>query len=201
MKHLILWAMTLFITLATPAALVADEAEVKYLHDLVNTKITYITNVLNDANISKAEKDQKILAVAEEMIDFDIMAKLSLGKEAWVDMNSSQRTTFVPLFADHIKNSYIEKLYLYNGQEVRIDPAVQTKSNRIQVPSFIIGADSTTEVLYKFYRNKARKWFIYDINLAGVSVVKANQTQFAEYLKTATPAQLIEKLRNNRNGN
>ncbi len=172
-----------------------DVKETKYLHDLVETKVTYITDVLNDANYTKPQKTEKILAVAEEMIDFDIMAMLSLGKQAWGQMTSAQRGEFVPLYAEHIKNSYIEKLFLYNGQQVRIDPALQTKSTRIEVPSFIIGDDATTEVLYKFYRNKQGKWAIYDIELAGVSIVKANQAQFAEFLKNKTVDDLLAKFR------
>ncbi|MDX1295129.1 MAG: ABC transporter substrate-binding protein, partial [Sulfurimonadaceae bacterium] len=84
-------------------------------------------------------------------------------------------------------------------QKVRIEPAKQTKKTRIEVPSYIIGHDGETEILYKFYRNKAGEWFIYDINIAGVSIIQTNRAQFAEYLKSASVSDLITKLREDQN--
>ncbi|MDX1296574.1 MAG: ABC transporter substrate-binding protein, partial [Sulfurimonadaceae bacterium] len=148
----------------------AAPTDTERLHNIVDTKVHAITDILNDASIDKPQKNVKIMDIAEEMIDFEIMAKLSLGKSAWGELKTpEEQKEFIDLFVTRIKNSYLEKLYLYNGQKVRIEPAKQTKSTRIEVPSYIIGQDGETEILYKFYRNKAAQWFIYDIDIAGVS--------------------------------
>ncbi len=173
----------------------AASADADQLYKVVDTKVHNITEILNDASIAKPDKDTKIMDIAEEMIDFEIMAKLSLGKEGWMQLKPEQRSEFIALFVTRIKNSYLEKLYLYNGQKVRIAPAQQTKSTRIEVPSFIISNDGETEILYKFYRNDDGAWFIYDINIAGVSIIQTNRAQFAEFLKSASVTDLIGKLR------
>ncbi|MDX1296229.1 MAG: ABC transporter substrate-binding protein, partial [Sulfurimonadaceae bacterium] len=139
----------------------AASTDTERLHKIVDTKVTNITDILNDAAIEKPDKNKRIMDIAEEMIDFEIMAKLSLGKKGWSKLQPVQKKEFIDLFVTRIKNSYLEKLYLYNGQKVRIEPAKQTKKTRIEVPSYIIGHDGETEILYKFYRNKAGEWFIY----------------------------------------
>ena len=182
--------------IAGAMTLSAASADAEQLYKVVDTKVHNITDILNDATIEKPEKNVKIMDIAEEMIDFEIMAKLSLGKEGWLQLTPEQKKEFISLFVTRIKNSYLEKLYLYNGQKVRIDPATQTKPTRIEIPSFIIGDEGETEILYKFYRNEAGKWFIYDINIAGVSIIQTNRAQFAEFLKSASVTDLIGKLRN-----
>lgn len=175
----------------------AASVDAEQLHRTVSTKVHNITDILNNAAIGKPEKNKQIMDIAEEMIDFEIMAKLSLGKDGWTRLKPEQKPDFISLFVTRIKNSYLEKLYLYNGQQVRIDPATQTKDTRIEVPSYIIGSDGETEILYKFYKNDKGAWFIYDINIAGVSIVQTNRAQFAEFLKNASVDALIEKLRSN----
>ncbi len=174
----------------------AASTETERLHKIVDTKVHAITDILNDTSIDKPQKDVKIMDIAEEMIDFEIMAKLSLGKNAWGELKSAeQKKEFIDLYVARIKNSYLEKFYLYNGQEVRIEPAKQTKETRIEVPLYIVGHDGETEILYKFYRNKEAEWFIYDIDIAGVSIVQTNRAQFQEFLSSASVDDLIEKLR------
>jgi phospholipid transport system substrate-binding protein len=173
----------------------AASSDVERLHDIVDTKVHHITDILNDTTIAKPQKNEKIMNIAEEMIDFDIMAKLSLGKEGWQQLNSEQQHEFVTLFVVRIKNSYLEKLYLYNGQQVRIEPGEQVKNSRIEIPSFILTDEGEIEIRYKFYRTREGKWLIYDINLAGVSIVQSNRAQFAEFLSSASASDLLEKLR------
>ena len=173
----------------------AASAEATHLQEIVTTKVHSITDILNDASIDKPDKNVKIMQIAEEMIDFDIMAKLSLGKEGWLQLTADEQHEFVTLYVENIKNSYLEKLYLYNGQNVRIDPAVQTKNSRIEVPSFILTDDGEIEILYKFYLDSKGGWSIYDINIAGVSIVQTNRAQFNEFLKSASAQELLEKLR------
>ena len=173
----------------------AASADAERLQETVSTKVHSITDILNDASIDKPAKNEKIMKIAEEMIDFDIMAKLSLGKEGWLQLTPDEQHEFVTLYVENIKNSYLEKLYLYNGQSVRIAPAVQLKSSRIEVPSFILTDDGEIEILYKFYLDSKGGWSIYDINIAGVSIVQTNRAQFTEFLKSASARELLDKLR------
>jgi phospholipid transport system substrate-binding protein len=195
MKYNRLFVYLTTLLVAGSLTLSAASTDAEKLYKVVDSKVHNITEILNDTTIEKPEKNTKIMDIAEEMIDFEIMAKLSLGKEGWLQLKPEQKKEFIDLFVTRIKNSYLEKLYLYNGQKVRIDPASQTKSSRIEIPSFIIGDEGETEILYKFYRNKAGEWFIYDINIAGVSIIQTNRAQFAEFLKSASVTDLIDKLR------
>ena len=195
MTRPILFPIVMIVLLLGSITLSAASSDVERLHDIVDMKVHNITDILNNTTIDKPQKNEKIMNIAEEMIDFDIMAKLSLGKEGWQQLTLEQQHEFVTLFVVRIKNSYLEKLYLYNGQQVRIEPGEQVKNSRIEVPSFILTDDGEMEIRYKFYRTREGKWLIYDINLAGVSIVQSNRAQFAEFLSSASVTDLLEKLR------
>ena len=195
MTRFLPFLLSMMLALCGTTLLNAAQTDAERLHDVVSTKVAAITEILNDATLEKAVKNDRIMAIAEEMIDFEIMAKLSLGKEGWAQLDEAQQHEFITLYVEHIKSSYLEKLYLYNGEKIRITPAVQPKPNRIEISSFIRTDEGEMEILYKFYRNRAGAWFIYDINLAGVSIIQTNRVQFAEFLSSATAADLLEKLR------
>jgi phospholipid transport system substrate-binding protein len=71
---------------------------------------------------------------------------------------------------------------------------VVSGKDRISIPSFILSKEGKTEMVYKFYKAKNGSWLIYDVEIAGVSIVQTFRAQFAEILKTHDVFGLIEKL-------
>ena len=165
------------------------------LQKIVESRLHLVTGFLNNPAMERSEKDRSLIAIAEEMIDFDLMSTLSLGREGWSLLNPQEQREFVTLYVEHIKLSYLEKLHLYNGGDVRIGAANQTRSNRIEVPSHFITNDGEIEIRYKFYPDANGKWFIYDININGVSIVQTNRAQFSEFLKSSSVQELLAELR------
>ena len=89
----------------------------------------------------------------------------------------------------------MDKLHLYTDEEVVVESAVLEKPGRIHVPCFIVAKDGKTEMVYKFYKAKSGSWQIYDVEIAGVSIVQTYRAQFAEILKSKDVHGLIEKMR------
>ena len=68
----------------------------------------------------------------------------------------------------------------------------KVKSNRITLETQVIGLDDTYKVIYLFYKKKQNnQWYIYDVNLVGVSIIQTYRKQFSEFLKTKSVKQLI----------
>ena len=171
---------------------IADETD--ELTMVVKDKVAEVTRLINDKSMKKVTKDAEIIASIEDLVDFALMAKLSLGKKAWSQLSKAKRKEYTAIYIKRVKASYLEKLYLYTDEKVIVEKGIK-KKKRVEVPSYIIGKTDKTEILYKFYKNKEGRWMVYDLEIAGVSVTQTYRSQFSEILKTASVEGLIDKLR------
>jgi phospholipid transport system substrate-binding protein len=121
------------------------------------------------------------------------MAKLSLGKQ-WNMLESQQQKLFTQSFEQRLKASYIDKLYLYTNQKIIVKDMIKPKDNRIEVIMHILGEKETFEVIYKFYKNGTSDWFIYDVNILGISIIQTYRNQFVGVLQKETFEELIQRL-------
>jgi phospholipid transport system substrate-binding protein len=159
----------------------------------MNDKINQATQILQDKSLDIQIKENQIFAMFDSVFDYTLMAKLSLGKQ-WNMLTSKQQTIFTQSFQNRLKEAYIDKLHLYNNQEVKIEPFVKVNPARIELPMYILGQEENFEVIYKFYKNKQNDWFIYDVNILGVSIIQTYRNQFVGVLQDNSFESLIDKL-------
>ncbi|MDH5753024.1 MAG: ABC transporter substrate-binding protein [Deltaproteobacteria bacterium] len=186
----ILAALAIFILAAPGSAKAADE--LGEVMKISREKISSVINILKTPGLSKKVRDEKIIHIVNPMLDFDQMAKLSLGKKHWLGLSKEQRTRFMDSFVNRLQESYLEKLDLYTDEEVVVDEAKEVKK-RIHVLTYLVSKDDRKEMIYKFYK-KTDSWMVYDVEILGVSVVMTYRSQFDGFLKTGTYEQLLEKL-------
>jgi phospholipid transport system substrate-binding protein len=160
---------------------------------LLKSKIDAVLEILPQKDISQDVKNEKIMAIIEPVFDFPLMAKLTLGKNGWQEMNQGQQKEFIDLFVARLKASYLDKSSLYSDEKVAYKPAVEVE-DKIHAPIDVIGKEKTISVVYKFYSSSGA-WKIYDVEINGVSLVQSYKSQFAEILKNGTVVNLIEELR------
>ncbi len=168
--------------------------EEQNIQKVTDTKVRQVLNILKDKTLSQKQKDEKNVRIIDDIFDFDIMAQISLGKR-WKTLSKNEKTQFSKAFEKKIKHSYLDKLRLYNNEKVIIKDLKKIKSNRITLETQVIGLDDTYKVIYLFYKKKqTNQWYIYDVELVGVSIIQTYRKQFSEFLKTKTVKQLIESL-------
>ena len=153
-----------------------------------------VTSLIQDKNMDRAVRNEKVETMVTPLFDFGLMARLSLGKEQWRKITPQERKHFSALFEERVKQSYRSKLDLYTDEVVIIDDAIDVK-NRIHLPTHLISKNEKRDILYKFYKSKKGKWLIYDVDILGVSIVQTYRSQFAGILKEGSFATLIEKLK------
>jgi phospholipid transport system substrate-binding protein len=181
------------VLMAFNSAVNADELD--DLTNMMKSKVNYIIKVLKDNNLTKFQKDVKLNDSIEGLFDYRLMARLSVGKRNWVTLNSSKKQEFVKLFSTRMKESYTEKSHMLSDEKVVVNSAIQVKKSRISVPVTINGTAESTEMVYKFYHSKKAIWLIYDVEIAGVSILQTYRAQFAEILKDGDMQELINKLK------
>lgn len=166
-----------------------------------NTKLTIIISIVEDKTINKEKRNQDIIEQLQNMFDFELMARLSLGKTAWNQLNSKQREEFTKLYVKRMENSYSSKLDSYNkDQKIEVTEVLQPKSNRIELVTQIVNGTESFDVKYKFYKPKHQKpnkesWLIYDVEILGVSILKTDKVQFKEFLQSKSIYELMEKMK------
>ena len=168
-----------------------EEANIKKVMD---AKVKKVLHILKDTKLSQKQKENKSIAVMDNMFDYPTMSQISLGKK-WKSLSSTEKNKFTRAFEKKIKHSYIDKLRLYNNQKVITKDLKKLKPNRISLEYRIIGKDETYKVVYLFYKKKnSNQWYIYDVRLVGVSIIQTYRKQFSEFLKTKSFNQLLKSL-------
>lgn len=162
----------------------------KMLREVVDS----VLKVLRTEDLSKDEKRSKLEEIIGPVFDFQLMAKLALGRKHWLLMNEDERKTFTGLFVKRLKNSYLEKVDLFSDEEMEFKSVTEVK-NKVHISAVIISKDEEISILYKL-RRKADKWKIYDFEVQGVSLISAYRSQYNEHFGSkGTVSGLIEKMK------
>lgn len=157
-------------------------------------KIDSVLEVLRNKNSDSNRRNNEIIQIMNNVFDFELMAKVSLGKDAWNALNKEKQREFSEVFERKIKQSYLEKLELYNNQKIKIISLEPYNKNRLQLKTVILGKEGNYEVNYNFY-NKSDEWFVYDVDLVGVSIIQTYRQQFAGLLREKSFDEMFEEFK------
>ena len=188
MKHTFLIILYL-LTIAFPVM----ANEVQSVENLLKEKTEAVLKILKEKEIDEQAKKNKIMEIVGPIIDFELMAKLTLGKTNWGKLSGKQKTEFVDLFVERLKRSYLDKSSFYDDEIIVYKPGFLS-GNKVHVPVEIISKNKPIELLYKFYGSR-KDWMAYDIEINGVSLIKSYQSQFSEVLKSGTAEDLLVNLK------
>jgi phospholipid transport system substrate-binding protein len=180
----------MFFVVLSFAAQAGDRAD--EVVTLLKTRTDAILEILGHTNIPEAEKRQRIMDVVNPVINFPLMAKLSLGKENWARLSPEERDRFVNLFVERLKNSYLDKTSLYSDLTMTYEAATE-EGDKVFVPTLLKTKSDVIKVIYRFYSAEGR-WQVYDVEIEGVSFIKSYRSQFDEILAKGTVADLFVEL-------
>ena len=155
------------------------------IQEQITKKFDNVLLVLEKKNLTIPQKGEEIVKIIDEVFDYELMARISLGKETWNSISSEKQKDFTKIFESKLKKSYIEKLELYNDQKVEIIGLKPHNNTRLQLETQLVGKEGNYQINYNFY-NKAKdseQWLIYDVDLVGVSIIQTYRQQFAGLLK------------------
>ena len=169
--------------------------ELQSLKEDLQTRVTAITGHLANKSLNQSQRNEKILATVEPVLDFTLMSKLSLDKNVRLKMNEDQLKEFAVLFEKELKESFLTKLENYSNEKIELKNSTKTQPNRISIFSVIKGKGEDLEVVFKYYLVSENLWKIYDLEIAGVSLIQTYRTQFSEVMTNLGAVKLLEKLR------
>ena len=191
LKNIFKFLLVLIITITYANALQENE-----IQEQMTKKIDNVLLVLEKKELSLSQKGEEIIKIIDEVFDYELMAKIALGKETWNNLSAPKQKEFVKIFETKLKNSYVEKLELYNDQKVKILGLKPHNNTRLQLETELIGKEGSYKINYNFYNKSKEKeqWLIYDVDLVGVSIIQTYRQQFSGLLKEKTFDEMLALL-------
>ena len=163
------------------------------LSKLLQTRWGDIISVIQKEDIDEKVKKSEINKIITPVFDFQLMAKLALGKKNWLKLTPPQREKFSQLFMERLKNSYLEKIKLYTNEKSLYKPIIQKKKKIIYVPTKLTSKENDISIIYKL-RESNKFWKIYDVEIEGISILLTYQSQFDDILSHGSVDDLLSKL-------
>lgn len=158
-----------------------------------------VLSVLKDDNLkgdqNKEARRAKISKLLETRFTYPTMSRGALGRN-WRSLNDKQKSEFIPLFADLLKNTYIDKVESYTNEKINYSGERELKKDKkVVVETELVSGDSVIPIYYSLL-NKGGNWLVYDIDIEGVKLVKNYRSQFAEIYEKKGFDGLINSLKN-----
>ena len=180
--------LLIIITITSANAMKQDE-----IKTVMTKKIDDVLTILEQKNLTTNKKGEQIIKIIDEVFDYELMARVALGKETWDTLTEKKQKEFTKIFETKLKNSYIEKLEFYNDQKVKIVGLNPYKNARLQLETELLGKEGIYKINYNFY-NKSKdgeQWLIYDVDLVGVSIIQTYRQQFSGLFKEKTFDEML----------
>ena len=181
--------VTLVILTAPGSALAAGPGE------QLNEGIQRVFANLQDPDLKTKDTERRLAVrrIANEMFDFEETAKRSLGRH-WQDRSAEERQEFVRLFTELIDRAYLRRVDRYDGEQVIIvSDAVE--GNQAVVQTRIVARDkSEIPVEYLMHRTGEDRWRVWDVKIAGMSLVASYRAQFNKIIHAESYGDLVKRL-------
>lgn len=176
--------------LGLPATAWADgEAEAT-----LKAKQAELTGLLKKGK--SADNDKKVQAIFDELLDYDTLAKDSLGSH-WGDLSEAERKEFQEVLERLVRNAYRKNLrktlsyeVTYKGSNpgkkgIVIHTVAKNKNNNREEP---ISID------YTMHKSNG-KWKVRDLVTEGSSLVNNYKSQFGRVIKKKGFAELMKRMK------
>ena len=164
-----------------------------------------VKNVTNEVlEIVRKDKDiqagntKKAVALVEAKVlphfNFDHMTQLAVGRN-WTDANATQRKALVNEFRTLLVRTYSKALTEYRKQTIEFKPfAMKPGETDVMVRTQIPKPGSQPTVIDYSLEKVGTSWKVYDIAVAGVSLVTNYRGSFAEEVTRSGIDGLIASL-------
>ncbi len=164
---------------------------------LLRKSIESVFEVLADDTLSSDERKEEIEAIVDPVFNYELIAKLSLGRQHWSRLDTAQREVFIERFVTRMKDSYFENIAMIQGDaETNVDYGErEVESGRVHIPVRAGMKDSSVDMRYKFHFSEDEGWRVYDVEINGVSIVSSYRSQFDQVLASQSVDEMLEALK------
>lgn len=166
--------------------------------ELVKNTANEVLEIIKKDKDIQAGDTQKIVALTEEKIvphfDFDRMARMVLGKN-WKQADKAQQEKFVAEFRKLLVRTYSVALAKYRKQTIDYKPfKAAPEDTEVVVKTQIVQPGTEAVQLDYALEKHDNGWMVYDIKVAGVSLVTNYRGDFGNQIKQGGIEGLLKAL-------
>ena len=186
----------LLLALATAGGIAAAQGQGP--EQLVRTVTNDVLESIHSDKALQAGDKRKALALAERKllphVDFRAATRLAAGR-AWREATSEQKTELVRQFRSMLVRIYSNAIDSYRGQTMRVQPVhMAPGATEVTVRNEYLKPGAQPVAVDYAMHKTAQGWKIYDITVAGVSLVVTYRQQFEEIVRKSGVKGLISRM-------
>lgn len=190
--------MNKILSAALAAALAASPAsastEVKDIRKTIEGIVNPSLEVLKDKSLTVDQRKKKVVDIVSPVFDFPLIAKLTLGRKHWPKLTKEQQKEFTDLFVKSIRDSYADKMDLLTDETIDFQDPKPTEKGKYAMLTYVNSKGDRHEMLYRVYK-QGNNWKVYDVEIAGISLVRSYGNQYDQFLQNASVEELMQKLK------
>jgi len=165
--------------------------------DQVREYTDAVVKVLEDPALKsddkKPERRAAVRKIASEVFDVQETARRALGPH-WQQRTPQERQEFVQLFAELLEQTYISKIDLFGGEQLKFTDEKIDGDHAI-VRAKVVTKQQTEVPVEARMLHKGDRWLIYDILIENISLVGNYRAQFDRIIRTSSYEDLVKRLR------
>ena len=184
-------ALLLLLSVGSAAMVSPAVAAVSGPTQQVQATVNGILAILRDAQLDWYSKQTSIEAIIDRQFDFQTISQSVLATN-WQKATPEERKRFVEFFSQYLQHTYTDKMKQYSNEYVRYD-AEKVTGQRAVVRTYIVTGKADIPVTYKLRLNEG-KWFAYDVEIEGVSLVRNYRDTYAVIVKSEGIEGLLQNL-------
>ncbi len=156
-------------------------------------KVIEILKAQKNSQIEKEKAKKEIWNIVNGVFDFRTISMRTVGRP-WKEFSEQEQTDFVDAFSELLGTSYLSRIESYNDETITYLSQEIQEADKAVIKTAIIRKNGNVPLEYNVLK-KNSDWFIYDVKVEGISLVKNYRTQFSSFLAKKKPADLIKRLR------
>jgi len=163
---------------------------------ILKTSVNNVFAVLSNKLLSTDQKKSNVIEITDSVFDYSLIAKFTLGKTYWNQLDVKQRAEFTTLFMEWYQNTFIGKIDLFSDEKVIFKPSVVKNEKNVRIPTVLLSKGEEHSILYMMFKTQ-NGWKICDIVIDGISQLRSNQSQFQNAIKDKGIDGLLTQMRKN----
>lgn len=181
------------------AEAVEPDTSVLQAEHVVRTSTTRILSLIMHPEYVNPQTREPLRTQIEDEVyhvfDFSEFSARTVGQR-WPAFTDRERQDFTDAFADLLFSTYLSQIDGYNGEAILVTGShANTQGTRVEVDTELTKQDGRVIPISYRLLPKNGSWYVYDVVIEGVSLVRNYRTQFHDILTKSSPEVLIARVR------
>lgn len=190
-------ASALAVSVSQPASAeqappVAEKSANEVIHQMVDQAFAVLRD--RELKTQPAVRVKKLREITDEAMDWDAMAKSSLGYH-WQALAETERADFVSIFKELLARQYRDDVDRFRGTESVAFGQDEHKGDLITVKTTLTTASGEKVPINYTLHQVGNRWLVEDLSIEGVSMTNHYRKTFDRFLVNQPFAGLIGRLK------